>query len=44
MGDYEVEGAFLRVDEDERSRTGANVVEHGELRVDGGERGGTWLT
>ena len=36
MGDYEVEGAFLRVDEDERSRTGVNLVEHGQLRVDVG--------
>ena len=29
MGDYEAESAFLRVDESERSRTWANVVEHG---------------
>ena len=29
MGDYEVERAFLREDESERSRTWANVVEHG---------------
>ena len=29
MGDYEVERAFLREDEGERSRTWANVVEHG---------------
>ena len=29
MGDYEVEHAFLRVDEGERSRTWVNVVEHG---------------
>ena len=29
MGDYEVERAFLRVDEGERTRTCANVVEHG---------------
>ena len=29
MGDYEAERAFLREDEGERSRTWANVVEHG---------------
>ena len=29
MGDYEVERAFLREDEGERSKTWANVVEHG---------------
>ena len=29
MGDYEVERAFLREDEGERSRTWANVVAHG---------------
>ena len=29
MGDYEVERAFLREGEGERSRTWANVVEHG---------------
>ena len=44
MGDYEVERAFLRVDEGERRRTWANVVEDGWLRVDGGERDRTWLT
>ena len=29
MGDYEIERAFQREDEGERSRTWANVVEHG---------------